>query len=337
MVLDRLDARVRAWCTRLALVAVAAMLAISLATLADVLGRWLFNRPIPGFFEVGQLLLGVIIAASFPSALATRNNLTIDFLAGMLGPRAERWLGATGAVLMLVLVAIVTWRFAFYAQELGGRNAQTINLGVPLAPFWWIVTAFGVVCVMVQSIVTAVETRAAIAGRDSARTGVARFSSGRHGPVVLVVLLLIVVAGVVTLLRAAVPPVALALVAFATVLAATLLTIPLAAALGLVGLIAMPAVMGGFNPGLVMLGGNSAGLLTNLDLATIPLFVMMGGFAAAAGLSTEIYRLAHTLLGHLRGGLAYATIAGCAGFGAVTGSSVATAATIGKVALPGMA
>jgi tripartite ATP-independent transporter DctM subunit len=63
---------------------------------------------------------------------------------------------------------------------------------------------------------------------------------------------------------------------------------------------------------------------------------MMGSFAALAGLAEDVYALAHAIMSPYRGGLAMATIGGCAGFGAVTGSSVATAATIGRVALPEM-
>ena len=77
-------------------------------------------------------------------------------------------------------------------------------------------------------------------------------------------------------------------------------------------------------------------LLVKLDLAAVPLFILMGGFASAAGVSADIYRLANAVLGRFRGGLALATIGACAGFGAVTGSSVATAATMGRVSLPEM-
>jgi tripartite ATP-independent transporter DctM subunit len=77
--------------------------------------------------------------------------------------------------------------------------------------------------------------------------------------------------------------------------------------------------------------------LTNWQVATLPMFLMMGSFAVAAGISDDIYRVANAVLGRVKGGLAYATIAGCAGFGAVSGSSVATAATFGRIALPEMA
>jgi C4-dicarboxylate transporter DctM subunit len=76
--------------------------------------------------------------------------------------------------------------------------------------------------------------------------------------------------------------------------------------------------------------------LSSADLVTIPLFLLMGSLAARAGISGDIYRIASSWVGHRRGGLAMATIVGCAGFGALCGSSVATAATMGRVALPEM-
>jgi tripartite ATP-independent transporter DctM subunit len=72
------------------------------------------------------------------------------------------------------------------------------------------------------------------------------------------------------------------------------------------------------------------------DLSVIPLFILMGQFATQGGLSRALFQFANTLIGHLRGGMAMAAIVACALFGAVCGSSVATAATLGNVALPEM-
>lgn len=74
--------------------------------------------------------------------------------------------------------------------------------------------------------------------------------------------------------------------------------------------------------------------LSNYDLAVIPLFILMGQFATHGGLSKSLFHAAGTLIGHFRGGLAYAATAACAAFGAICGSSLATAATMGQVALP---
>jgi tripartite ATP-independent transporter DctM subunit len=72
------------------------------------------------------------------------------------------------------------------------------------------------------------------------------------------------------------------------------------------------------------------------DLSVLPMFVLMGYFASAAGLSESLYRACNTWLGHRRGGLALATIGGCGAFAAICGSSLATAATMCQVALPEM-
>ena len=74
----------------------------------------------------------------------------------------------------------------------------------------------------------------------------------------------------------------------------------------------------------------------NYSLTVIPLFILMGNIASAAGFSSRLYEAAFAWVGRLRGGLASASIVGCAAFSAVSGSSVATAVTIGKVALPEM-
>ena len=74
----------------------------------------------------------------------------------------------------------------------------------------------------------------------------------------------------------------------------------------------------------------------NYTLSVVPLFILMGNFATRAGMSQELFRAAYAFIGHLRGGLAMATILACAGFGAICGSSIATAATMAKVAYPSM-
>ncbi|MCY0966343.1 TRAP transporter large permease [Parathalassolituus penaei] len=72
------------------------------------------------------------------------------------------------------------------------------------------------------------------------------------------------------------------------------------------------------------------------DLAVVPLFILMGELATRAGITRELFRTCNTWIGELRGGLAMAAVAGCAAFGAICGSSLATASTMGKVALPEM-
>lgn len=92
----------------------------------------------------------------------------------------------------------------------------------------------------------------------------------------------------------------------------------------------------GWGPGLEMTGQQILSIAMNFGFSVLPLFVLMGVFVARAGLADDLYEAANAWLGHLRGGLAIATVAACGGFAAVSGSSAATAATMSKVAIPSM-
>jgi tripartite ATP-independent transporter DctM subunit len=111
--------------------------------------------------------------------------------------------------------------------------------------------------------------------------------------------------------------------------------VPVAIAMGIVGIAGGVVLNGWFSLGFV-LGSQPFVTTSNYALSVIPLFVMMGAFASRAGLSTSLYQSLHSLIGHWRGGLASATIGACALFGSVCGSSLATAATMARVAVPEM-
>jgi tripartite ATP-independent transporter DctM subunit len=125
---------------------------------------------------------------------------------------------------------------------------------------------------------------------------------------------------------------ALGLVAMFVLIA---LHVPIGIAMMAVGVIGY-AILEGVGPALSSMVNAVSGNIENPGLAVIPLFLLMGSFATAGGLSAEIYRFANAFVGHRRGGLAMATMGGCGVFGAVCGSSTATAATFGRVALPEM-
>src|SRR5262249_12164465 len=111
-----------------------------------------------------------------------------------------------------------------------------------------------------------------------------------------------------------------------------LLQIPIGFAMIIVG-VAGFALQSGWGPALTLLVNEPTGVLSSADLATVPLFLLMGTFASVAGFSADLYNAAAAFLGHRRGGLAYATIGGSAAFGVVCGSSTATAATFARAAL----
>jgi tripartite ATP-independent transporter DctM subunit len=106
-------------------------------------------------------------------------------------------------------------------------------------------------------------------------------------------------------------------------------------AMGLVGVTGFGYIVGG-GPTLKMIGQTSMRTVTDYTFGVIPMFLLMGAFVTVSGMSRELFRAANTWLGHLRGGLGFATILACGGFAAISGSSVATAATFSTVAYPEM-
>lgn len=126
-----------------------------------------------------------------------------------------------------------------------------------------------------------------------------------------------------------------ALLGFLAIFVLALMRVPLAIAMGLVGITGLGLTQGWLPAfaGAMQVVQETGFAYT---LSVIPLFVLMGNFVARAGLAHELFHAAYTLVGHRRGGLAHATVAACAGFGAICGSSIATAATMSKVAYPSM-
>lgn len=110
---------------------------------------------------------------------------------------------------------------------------------------------------------------------------------------------------------------------------------PIGVALGLVGIGGLIVTIG-LEPAIIKAGVITFDTLTRYELGTLPLFMFMAQLLFAADASRDLFDAAAKFVGHRRGGLAFASIGGCAGFGAINGSSLATAATIGLVALPEM-
>lgn len=125
------------------------------------------------------------------------------------------------------------------------------------------------------------------------------------------------------------------LIMFAVLMALLVLRVHIGIAMFLVGAAGAVAMQGGdWMPLLNSLKSLAYVRLSNYDLAVIPLFMLMGQFATHGGLSRALFSCLNNFVGHVRGGVAMAAVGGCAAFGAICGSSLATAATMGQVALP---
>lgn len=125
------------------------------------------------------------------------------------------------------------------------------------------------------------------------------------------------------------------LLGFAAVLVLVMLRIPIAFAMGFVGMVGFMFETS-YRASISMAARLIIDTSQDYGLSVVPLFILMGLFVNKAGISRELYAASNAFLGHLRGGLAMATIVACGGFAAISGSSLATAATMSKVAMPEM-
>src|SRR3981189_2901853 len=128
---------------------------------------------------------------------------------------------------------------------------------------------------------------------------------------------------------------AVAVLGFVALFALMLRRGPVGMAMGLVGVSGFSYLVGG-TPALKLVGQTSMRTVTDYTFGVIPMFLLMGAFVSHSGMSRELFRAANAFLGHFKGGLGIATIAPCAGFAAISGSTVATAATFSTVAYPEM-
>ncbi|MGQ0544374.1 MAG: TRAP transporter large permease [Betaproteobacteria bacterium] len=125
--------------------------------------------------------------------------------------------------------------------------------------------------------------------------------------------------------------------ALAAMLCLAFVRIPIAFAMAITGVVGYAYMRDwNFTVAFAMVQTNVYETGRNYTLSVVPLFILMGTFVARAGIAQELFRAAYACIGHLRGGLAMATVIACAGFGSICGSSIATAATMAKVAYPSM-
>lgn len=125
---------------------------IALATVADVLGRWLFDSPIVGVRDTASLFIAIIIASAMPACILEQRHITVRFLGKFLGPRWNAVFDLFGNLATLIIFTIMTWQFWLYTNDLVVENAMTLVVNWPFAPWWRITTILIAFCVPLQLI-----------------------------------------------------------------------------------------------------------------------------------------------------------------------------------------
>tara|TARA_R110002126_G_scaffold50953_7_gene139928 strand:- start:369 stop:902 length:534 start_codon:yes stop_codon:yes gene_type:complete len=161
-----MQGRVSRLTSAIAMIGVGGMLIVAVATLADVLMRWLFNAPFEGLEDIRKLVFAVVIASCFPAALAHGNNITIRFLGKWLGPPVTRVLEVVGQTLVLLIFAMMALRLTGYALDLQARGIGSLTYQFLEGPWWIAAAVLFWVCVPVQAWVLWRCLHALATGRD---------------------------------------------------------------------------------------------------------------------------------------------------------------------------
>lgn len=302
------------------------IIGIGIPVTIDVLGRFFFSSPLPGTIEINEIMMCVVSVSALAFIQVKDRHINVEIFYDKFSPwwksLADMICGGTGTV----VVGIVAWQSLLYAlKKLSGMEA-TETLGIPT----WSIALYVAVCLIIftftlvdallEKIICALDCRrygaVAIALAacvlvyffpDFCRTAGLASNKPLMGGLCMIWMFIMLVLGM---------PIGLAMMTA-----------------GLQGLLViLPRSIMAMN----MAGMTAYTTSCSYVLTVIPMFVLMGELALLAGISTLLFRSADVWLGRLPGGLAIATLGGCAGFAAVCGDSLATAASMTSVALPEM-
>jgi tripartite ATP-independent transporter DctM subunit len=282
--------------------------------------RYFIRKPVKGSVELEEFLLVIMVFFGIAYTALKKRHIKVDMVLNRLPQSLQPVVSSFTSVISIGLCAVMTWRIVVNAQIRWANEAKSIILNLPIFPFIFI-AAFGSILL---GLVMFAELLRSLAEVNRNRKW---FSFGLLFCSILLMFLLIVI------FRPS--PVTTAFLAFGFLilfLALGMHILFVTLLLGFLGNI----YLHGIKAGLHHIGTVPYDSIANYSLCVVAFFVLMGYIASQAGISRDIYSTAHYWLGQLPGGLAMATVAGCAGFGAICGDSFATSAVMGSAALPEM-
>ena len=299
-----------------------ALLLVALVIMFDVILRWALSMPIKGLFEVSELVFASLMSLAFADANYRRSHVSME----LVGHLTKRMVGirVVAHFLTAITFALFTLFLFSFGTARGQFNEKTLVLQWPLAPFWYVASAMMAISFITQITVFLEDVRTLT--REHPNVVVRELI-----PPLASVLLAAAAGGALILWQGQMNEVVKVLIGFTSLYLLALTHIPIGIAMALSGLIGVYALLGA-SPAALVGTNNLTSALSSADIASVPLFLLMGNLAVAAGFADQIFSAATSFFGRFRGGHAIATIIGCAGFGTVSGSSVATTATIGGVA-----
>ncbi len=304
------------------------LIIMMLLVTADVLLRSLFNYPIPGSYELVQFMLLSVIFLGLAHTEAQGNHLAVDFVYKKLSEKTQNFITMTGHFMCLAVFSIITWQSI--VGGLANKKMGEVSgiLSIPLFPFYWVV-ALGSGLLTLNYLVRSLDSLHTIQVDVKKKAWIYYTVAG------ILLFLFFFAPWWLNLLPWEIGPGTIGGISIILMLFfifSGLYLGPVLAALAFVGIAYLSSLQGGLS----LMSSAPYTTSSAYTYSTLPLFILMGMFCFHANLGSDIYFTLRQWVGRMPGGLAMATVGGCAGFAAVSGSSLATAATMGTVALPEM-
>lgn len=297
-------------------------------TAADVILRYVLNRPVTGAYELTEFMMAVVVAFGLAYTQLKKGHIIIEIVISRFPPRVQAVINSITCAVFLGLFALIAWRTIIRAESLRVGGFVSGALGIPTFPFVYLV-ALGSIILCLILIVNLLEYLAQVAEGKRWRTW-----AGFLFLIVLFVALLSVPAwGREFMFKLS--PLHAGIAGIVLLIIIIFSGMPIGIVMGFLGFIGI-AYVGGIMPAFTSIGTTPYGQAASYGMSVVPLFVLMGALCFNSGMTTELFNTAYKWLGQLPGGLAIATIGAASAFSAVSGSSVATVVTIGTVALPEM-
>ena len=299
----------------------AAILGMVLLMAVHVILRYVLARPIKGTVELEEFMLVIVVFLGLAYTAVEKKHVRIEFLISRFSRLSRAVINSVTAIASLALCVLMTWRTAVYALTNWHHKTASVLLNVPVSIF---ITVVMIGCAMLSLVLLSEFFRA--------------FSEvlTRTRGIVAFLAVLFCISGTAYILRnMALSANATAMLGLGLLLLLMAFRMMIAFAMMLVGFLGMTTISG-LNAGFHLMATVPYTTTATYHLCVIPFFVLMGHLCAVAGISRDLYNTAYKWMGHFRGGLSVGTIGGCAGFAAVSGDSMGTAAVMGAAALPEM-
>ena len=292
---------------------------------AHVLSRDILNRPLLGMVELEEYMIVILVFLGMAYTQSRRQHISVNFITSRLPEGVQTIILGGTSLLSVVLSLALSWQSIVLSLTYMKKGVDTFHLHIPLFPLLWIIGLGFFLLALVLA-------------KDFFRASAKTIGEGRGGWVIvnMAVAVLLTVLPIVFALLNFEPDLKVAQIAGLGALLVFLFSgMLIGTVLGVLGCLGM-AILFGYSAGLGLFRTVPISTTASYSLCVIPFFILMGEICFHAGLSEKLYRTAYRWVGQFRGGLSMATVLACGAFSAVSGSSLATAATMGTVSLPEM-